>query len=520
MAGKPTIRSGPFVALLASFLVYAIPLPGPHAVPLLGTAIVAALSRSGGNALTMPTMVFAVLAQVLTFFVVRWCLGGKRRLLWLLLYAPALVVGTIVATMLLIPRAVLIENDRAEDNLGWPIACSLKDASVHVARSSVGGVLGRSGEVFVRTGPEGSRFGLMQGEDCTVTALIPPPMGTMHGIVFAVPGGITLESTWDVPTQKTLWWRRPSKASEAVALPSLPKGVDGPPILSDDGAWLVVVQRPDTPPASPELALRRFEDEAMRIVSLEPLGRGSFIPMGASLRGGSAGRLESGAIHLSRNDDDFLTMDLDGGVTSQAFKPPGVDASALSFRRVEGGWAAWDAYVEDRPSAITWETTTGRGSHTVPRGRGITSADLDPSGRFIAFSTSAIYNLGGVDDSVIVIATGDGAEVFRHNLPGYTRSDVAFVGAGRLAYTSYDGVSKAEVRVVRAPEYSRYSRLLGALRSGRLDRRMYRELARQHTSRSAWWRCGDGLSPFGSPPSWERTARRARFALRTERRVS
>ena len=451
MANTRVTHARTFVAFLASFLVYAIPLPGPHAVPLLGGALFGAITRSGGNALALPTMVFAIAAQVLTFLAVWWCLGEKRRLLLLVLYVPALVAGTIVSTVLLIPRAVLIAADNAQDNLAWPIACSLKEASVHSVRSPSGGALGRSGEVWVRMGRDGSRFGLMQGGDCTATALTPPPTGTMHGLLFAVPGGITLESTWDVKAQQTYWWRRPSATADAMGVDSVPGGVDGPPILSDDGSWIVIVRRPGPPPASPELILRRFSDGISRVVDLAPLGRGTFVPLGANLRSDPAGRLGGGAIHLSRSDEDFLTIDLETHQTAEALKPAGVAASALSFRRVETGWAAWDAYVEDRPYTIAWETTTGRGSLAVPKGRGITSLDLDPSGRWIAYSTSAIYNLGGVGDSVIIIATADGSEAFRHALPQYTRSDVRFVGAGRLAYTSFDGASRTEIRVIRAP---------------------------------------------------------------------
>lgn len=451
MANTTVTHGRTFVALLASFLVYAIPLPGPHAVPLLGWAIFGALTRSSGNALTLPTIVFAVAAQVLTFRVVWWCLGERRRLFLLVLYVPVLVVGTIASTLLLIPRAVLIAADDAADNLAWPIACSLKEASVQAVRSPVGGALGRSGEVWVRMGQDGSRFGLMQGGDCAVTALTPPPSGTMHSLLFAVPGGITLESTWDVKAQQTYWWQRPSTTAEATAVDSMPGGVDGPPILSDDGGWLVIVRRPSPPPASPELLLRRFRDGVSRVIDLAPVERGSFMPMGANLRLDAAGRLDGGTIHLSRSDEEFLTIDLEARLTTEALKPAGVDASALSFRRVETGWVAWDAYVEDRPYTIAWETTGGRGSRVVPKGRGITSLDLDPSGRWIAYSTSPIYNLGGVGDSVIIIATADGSEAFRQALPHYTRSDVAFVGDGRLAYTWFDGATGTEVRVVRAP---------------------------------------------------------------------
>ena len=56
----------------------------------------------------------------------------------------------------------------------------------------------------------------------------------------------------------------------------------------------------------------------------------------------------------------------------------------------------------------------------------------------------------GVADSVIVISTVDGKEVFRDSLPTYTRSDVVFLGPGRLAYTAWDGSPPTHARVIQA----------------------------------------------------------------------
>lgn len=450
MTNATSGRSTTPLALVVSFLVYAIPLPGPHAVPLLGASIVAGFSRPAANSLAVPLAVFAIAAQVLTFFVLRWCLGERRRLLLLGAYVPALVIVTYVSAMLLIPRAVLIASDAAPENLSWPVACAAKDASVHAVRSSPGGALGRAGETWVRTG-DGTRFGLMRGGDCVVSPLSLPPNGTMHAIVFALPGGISLESTWDVPSQQTLWWHRSSFLAEALPVPTVPEASEGPPILSEDGFWLVTVKRPGPPPASPHIVLRRFDDSATRVIDLDPLGLGSYAPLGAKLRVDKSGRLDGGELQLARNDEEFLSVDLDGRPTSTPLRPEGVDASALSFRRIENGWAAWDAYVEDRPYAIVWNTSLGRGSHIVPKGRGITSLDLDPEGRWIAYSTSPVYNLGGVTDAVIIISATDGKEVFRDSLPAYTRSDVVFVGPGRLAYTAWHGIPPTEARVIVAP---------------------------------------------------------------------
>lgn len=438
------------LALCASFLVYAIPLPGAHAVPLLGMSLFGAFARPRADAsLALAILAFAVAAQTLTFLVLRFVLRAPRRLLLLILYVPALVVVTYLMTMLLIPRFVLVDRDNAPENLSWATECSIPEAAVHAVRSP----LGQPGSPWVRMGRAGASYGSLGREGCVVRPLAAaPPQGTMHAVVFAVASGVTLESTWDAPSQRTLWWWRDSPEATASPLPSLPEKLDGVPILSDDGSWLVTVQRPEPPPASPRLVLRRRGQDPTHSVGLAGLPRGTYAPMAAAVSVDAKGTAVAAAISLSRSDDEFVTIDLEGRPTAPAFRPPGVSASTLSYRRLDaGGWAAWDAYVEDRPYAIAWATAFGAGRHTAPKGRGISGLDLDPDGKWIAYSTSPIYSFGGVSDAVVILSTRDGREVFRHSLPTYTRSAVAFAGPGRLAYTVTDGSGATEVRVVRAP---------------------------------------------------------------------
>ena len=437
------------LALAASFLLYAIPLPGPHAVPLLGMSLVAAFARPHADAtLALAILAFAVAAQALTFLVLRFVLRTPRRLLLLILYVPALVVVVYLMTMLLIPRWVLVDRDKAPENLSWPTECSTPEAAVHAVRFP----LGQSAPPWVVMGRDGARYGRLRQEGCAVRALAGTPgQGTMHALVYAVVSGVTLESTWDVPSQRTLWWWRPSPEAAPSPLPSLPERLDGVPILSDDGSWVVTTERPEPPPASPLLVLRRLGHDTARTVTLADLPLGTYAPMAAAVSADAKGGAVAAAISLSRNDEEFVTIDLDGRLTAPAFRPPGVRAGTLAYQRVEaGGWAAWDAYVEDRPYAIAWATAAGAGRRVLPRGREISALALDPQGKWIAYSTSPIYSLGGVKDAVVIVSTRDGSEVFRHPLPAYTRSAVGFVGPGRLAYTVTDG-GATEVRVVRAP---------------------------------------------------------------------
>lgn len=107
-----------------------------------------------------------------------------------------------------------------------------------------------------------------------------PPQGTMHAVVYAVASAATLESTWDAPSQQTLWWWwwRDSPEAATSPLPSLPEKLDGVPILSDDGSWLVTVERSEPPPASPLLVLRRLGQGHTQSVGLAELPSSRGLP--------------------------------------------------------------------------------------------------------------------------------------------------------------------------------------------------------------------------------------------------
>jgi hypothetical protein len=122
----------------------------------------------------------------------------------------------------------------------------------------------------------------------------------------------------------------------------------------------------------------------------------------------------------------------------------------MTFRRLGSGWVAWDGYRERGAYVLAWALPAGRGLHRVPEGRGITDVAVHPSGRFIALSVTTSLSIGSVADSVYVLRSADGAQVFRRFLPRYARSSVAFHGDDLFAYTEWDG-ARAELRMLRLP---------------------------------------------------------------------
>ncbi len=61
-----------------------------------------------------------------------------------------------------------------------------------------------------------------------------------------------------------------------------------------------------------------------------------------------------------------------------------------------------------------------------------------PRVALIAASTSTNLNIGNIKDSLFVLRTRDGAEVYRHYFRQYTRTRMAFLGPRHLAVTRAD----------------------------------------------------------------------------------
>jgi hypothetical protein len=111
---------------------------------------------------------------------------------------------------------------------------------------------------------------------------------------------------------------------------------------------------------------------------------------------------------------------------------------------------AWDAYREEGRYRLHWRTAKGAGSHEVALGRSITAVGAAPSGSYVAVSTTTALNIVHIRDSVFVLRTSDGIEVFRRYLPTYTRSRVAFLGESRFAFDDRQG-EHFSVRVLVIP---------------------------------------------------------------------
>jgi hypothetical protein len=222
------------------------------------------------------------------------------------------------------------------------------------------------------------------------------------------------------------------------------------PILSEDGEWVAWKQydpAASTPPLPEQIVLRSLDGTRERVVPLSPPRRAEVELLGADV---NADRLTLFEHEYATRGNSLVALDLTGASRSVLAAPGGVAAQSTTLLRVDEGWVAWDAYREEGRYRLHWRTAKGTGGHEVPLGRSITAADTDPSGSYVAISTTTALNIGHIRDSVFVLRTSDGVEVFRRYLPTYTRSRVAFLGDSRLAFDDREG-EHFGVRVLKIP---------------------------------------------------------------------
>jgi hypothetical protein len=266
---------------------------------------------------------------------------------------------------------------------------------------------------------------------------------------FLLSLGKAMLGVWDRPTGHLTWWYAPGGGRPPAPLARPPADPDrSAPILSDDGEWTAWKQydpAASTPPLSEQIVLRSLDGTWERVVPLPLTGRAEVELLGVDAR---AQRLTLFQHEYATGENSLLTLDLSGAISGEPVKTAGVAAQSTTLLRVGEGWVAWDAYREDGRYRLAWRVAGGEGPYEVPLGRSITAVDANPSGSYIAVSTTTTLNIGQIRDSVFVLSTGSGAEVFRRYLPTYARSRVAFLGDSRFAFDDREG-ERFGVRVLQ-----------------------------------------------------------------------
>jgi hypothetical protein len=443
-------------AFLASFALYLFPLVGPHTFWFLGQYLVMEIVRSphGRDPLWIALdFGVAIGLQLVVFALLLWVFARPRffRLLILLASIPVCSITLQLLYLVVIPSRFLIEPDVVPEKAEWKQECSIPNMSLAAVRSPADLPLARSGQAWVR-GADGNSYALIEMPGCRLVPLAFQQVGQPFTQPFVLPNGRCLFSTWDAKAARMDWWDYGGPGTSAGLLQRPPSDPNrASPILSDDGEWVAWIQFVPgvvTPPLPEEVIVRSLRNSEERSVSLQPLGRGSFVLLALDMNSEELTLFEH---DYATSGNKVFAIGLDGAERWGPLKAEGVEAQSTTFLQAGQGWVTWDAYRENGRYQIAWSLPRGPGKHEVRKGRGITAVAVDPTGTYVAVSVTTSLNIGHIRDSVYVLRASDGAAVFCHYLPTYTRSEVAFLGNSHFAYTDWDG-AHSQVRVLQLPK--------------------------------------------------------------------
>jgi hypothetical protein len=399
----------------------------------------------------------ALVAQLVLGLTLAWSLRGSLlRLLVVFPGIPLLTAGLNLAYLVSIPSYFLIEPDTAPERTDWEEHCFVHDVSLTRVRTPVTQSAGRTAEWWVQR-PSG-RYALLRLPSCSaIDARLPVPelqpggrVDFTLGLQYSVPGGAAIFERYDMNSQQRSWWLLADPM--APLAPIAGSELQNPPVLSNAGDAVAWVERVagSSPAVLERLVVLPVDPSRAGEINIElaPFGAASYVVLEVDT--------VAREVVLWRNDAP-LVVGFDGSRRDTTFTPGSMQPQSVTYLRRRDGWVAWDAYREDGPYQLSWSLAAGSGLHRATKGRTITAAAVDPTGRFIAISETTALSIGDAPDVVYVIRTADGADVFRKYLPRYSRSQVVFFDGGLFAYSELRGTHVLRVEDAPiAPQTMRY----------------------------------------------------------------
>lgn len=446
-AAKPSIA----IAFIGSFAVYLLPIITPHVTVVWGVALWAEMTGAAAArpmAWLAADLGLALVVQMAAGGIIYWVARRPTmvRGLTLLATVPLFYFGLTVGTLIAIPTFFLIEGEKQGAHGDWAVACTVPNATLAASAGGPDAPLVHAREAWlIKRGPQPNarRLALLTAADCATRDL---PITTFRTrIRQTVPGGGAL---WGVNHKGSAKWRLYVQlpGGRSIALTAPAKVKYWRPVLSRDAARIAWIERRRGPGRS---ETRWFLQ--VRLVGSAAVERRIEVRMDrpAALRL-IAFDAEKWRFLARRNEREFVTIDATGGVTPVAEAPrPGIHPTQR-YIRLDRGWVSWDVYRDKGRARVAWRLDGRTGLHEVPKGRGIRAVSVSADGRLIALSVGGNLRIGSVKDAVYVIRAADGKEVYRRFLTPYARSQPAFLGRDRLAFTAQDG-DKPVVRVLKVP---------------------------------------------------------------------
>lgn len=441
---RPLLLAG-----LGSFLVYLMPVVGPHAFFVLGEMVAGSIGRlaRGEQPLWSATNLgFALLLQLAAFVVLYWVLtAGRWRWLAPVAAAPLAIWAANAAYLDFIPTLFLLEDQPAVERGHWPVACEIAGTHLLPLRAGVRLELAGVREAWIAREPGGHH------EILTMPGCRANPRGIERSMTVAVdrvaPGGAALYRRQDKATGKPSYWFSAGTDTPSLSL-TPPSDKWWAPVLSRGAeaiAW-VESERAGSRGFDYRVVIRDLEDDGERRIPLE--GALWSRPYLLSVD------MQSGEMTFSTDFDKVVTVDMSGAITWGPVELTGFGSLQMNFLRHADGWVVWDGYREEGRYRVHWSLPLGEGRHEIPKGRGINAVAVDPWGRYIAVSVTSNLSIGDARDEMYVLRVHDGEEVFRRYLDRYTRTQVAFLGPHYLAFTRYDSIVEGvggRVQVLRVP---------------------------------------------------------------------
>ena len=422
-------------ALIASFSVYLLPLATVHIVLVWGWAIGAEIFTSESDRAPRwlaADLGLAVALQAGAFVLFAWIFSG-RGWRWLALVAavPAFEIALTWAYFFAIPGVFLIEAETAPETGDWPVACRIEDTTLLQVRGPATPDLARAQEAWIGPRATPGTWKLLTGPDCQIeeTAHSRPSEGGR--LVAVAAGGAALFTAWEGDPPVTRYWHLDPASGVATELTPPEEARYWVLTLSRDGravGWIESERSGQN--WERRLKTREVASGRERAVLLQGLDLGK--PEILALDG-----FEGGVI-VFLYPGQVLAFDAEGKPSGGPIDTGEIKDVGQYFVRLDGGWVAWEIYREEGRVRIVWDLPSGSGRREVPKGGGITDLAVSPDGALIAVSTSTNLNIGGVRDSLFVLRTRDGAEVYRHYFRQYTRTRMAFLGPRHLAVTRPD----------------------------------------------------------------------------------
>lgn len=424
-----------WAAIALSFVVNAVPLANVHAGWLPLGVLWAGLFEPTPFSLGAVAVILILQAMAAAIFY--FVLTGRRPWRWIVL-AATVPVFFLVANWGLyyaVPRLILVGADNRPEIGELQRVCSAEGAALAQVHAGAGMTLEQAGEAWVILLGSMDR-GLLKMPDC---ALTPSPAGRSGSTMDHVAaGGHVLYRT-----DAGLVYSGPRSGGPLLLEPPPGKRY-WDPALAEDGevvAWLDRIPVAGGPPRA-RLNLRHPLAGWERSVGLD-------LPAAYQIELIGAASVD-GPFTLVIGRTEVVAVDGSGRVIRGPVSPPRIYNARWGFRWVADGWVCWDGYREDGPPHLAWSLRFGKGLIAIPRGRGIDSVAVDPSGRYVAVSVSTNLNIGGIKGALFVVRTSDGAEIYRRHLAPHHRARVAFLTPDYLAVDRPDG-GRGVIDVFRMP---------------------------------------------------------------------